>query len=321
MNILITSKDYDRGSGRCFYRFPSTTVISGKEVALLNAKFNNSFFNVSSALGNNTIAFRFPIYTGIDTVVSTSPTDEASGLFVLVLPDGFYSFEAMNLAIQDFFIRKGLYLLDIASGKNVYFATLRTNSIQYKIQLDTYPLPTQSQATIEAWTYPYATSPRIVNPNSSTAQTFFYTTQFVIGTIGGLLGIGSGFVPTNATAPTALPRYPLSTTLPASTPYGDLVVASTLGAQAPEVQLVTAVIVKTNLVSSSTSYPVDMLALVSVDSLFGAGVHWSASFPMFVPTASGNLAGIELSFCDQNLNPVKFYDPDVSFTLYIRDKQ
>lgn len=310
MNILITSKDYNRDTGRCIYRFPSTTLISGKEVALLFAKFNNSFFNVSQALGNNTISFRIPVYTAANTYTA-NPTNESNGLFTLTLSDGFYSFEALNLAIQDFFIREKLYLVEAETGKYIYFATLRVNAVQYKIQLDTYCTPTQAQCTAMGWTYPGG-GPAFVNP-ATTGSATSVMVQFVLGGISALMGIPEGTYPVSANLPVF--------TITATDAYATTQVGSTLGLTAPEVQTINTVIVKTNLVSSSTSYPVDMLAQVSIDALYGGSVHWSASFPMFIPTASGMLSGVELSFCDQNLNPIKFFDPDVSFTLFIRDRK
>jgi hypothetical protein len=313
MNILITSRDYNRESGRCVYKFPSTTTISGKEVALLGAKFNNSFFNISTALGNNIIEVKIPLYSSADTLAAIPYKYIRIGDQTTGLADGFYSFEDLNLVLQDTFIREKCYLYDPASGKNVYFAALRVNPVQYLLQLDNYFTPTQEHLNVTGWTLP-AGAPSFVNPLvGQLGPTRMIRTQFVIQTgSSAMMGIPAGVYPVDNGAST--------TPYPAYMAYADYGVASTMGAVAPEVQSTTGVVVRASIVSSPTAYPVDMLALIPVTSVFGAVVNYEANFPMFVSTASGTISGIELSFTDQNFNPIKFFDPDVSFTLYIRNK-
>lgn len=309
MNILITSRNYDPLTGRCTYKFPSTTTISGRQVALLSAKFNNSFFNISAALNNNVIVVRYPVYSAADTL-DPLPANNP-GVITITMADGFYSFEDLNLLLQNEFIKAKFYMYDPASGKNVYFATLRVNPVQYKIQLDTYYTPTQKHVTDLGWVLP-AGAPLFVNPSTASSGTPRMTRpQFVISGTSALMGIAAGNWPDGGGGA-------LESATPDYVTYENYTASSTMGATAPEIQSVTGVIVKASIVSSPTAYPVDMLALVPVTAVFGAAVNYEANYPMFVATASGTVSDIVLTFTDQDFNPIKFFDPDVSFTLYIK---
>jgi hypothetical protein len=105
-SILLNSSKFD-GNNKMVYRFPQPIEMKNKEVCLVNFSFYNCFFNISSALGNNSITIKFPVFTSNTVYTMTDYTH--------VFSDGFYSIEDINASLQNFFIATNLYLHDAAN--------------------------------------------------------------------------------------------------------------------------------------------------------------------------------------------------------------
>jgi hypothetical protein len=292
-NVLLTSPNYNSQNGKMLFNFPSSVQLSGKEVALISATFYNCFFNVSQALGNNTITITRPhwVLSGGLTVF----TDNISE--TLTFADGFYSIPDLNQAIQNFCISKGFYLYNPATGQNVYFISIETNSTSYQCEIDTYFVPTATQSTANGFTNPSG----LLLTNGTAA----YAPSITIGNLATILGIvpGSywGSLPSHTGSWTNSPA------------------ASVVSNVAPEVNPVTSICVRCNLVNSQYSSPNDLIAQVPVTAAFGSVNDFVAPYPTFTPTVTSLYSGVEVSFMDQNLLPLKFFDPDITLSLQLRD--
>lgn len=295
--ILLNSANYNADTGILKYNFPTNTMLSKKQIALTAASFYNSFFNISASKGNNALTFNFPAFTASNTYTMVP--------YTLTLPDGFYSFNELNQAVQNFCIGANLYMYDPVSLKNVYFVAVTVNAVQYKCSLSVALIPTQSQRATLGWTSPTTlpTGGAIVNPGGNLAVS---PTITIPSAINNILGILVGTYPATSVTSTV------------STYDGTPTVV--LGTSAPDVNPVNAVIVRCNLVNNSLyGYPVDMLAQIPMTASYGAVNQFVAPAPIFTGVGSSFYASVELTFMTDGFEPIYFYDKDLSFTLELRD--
>ena len=140
--ILLNSSHYDATTNSFKYRFPyQQTFNKNSKIALTSCNFYNSFFNISSALGNNQIKIDFP--------------SGASWLsFSYTVPDGFYSTSGMNYLLQKMAIDNKLFTIT-STGKYVYYWNLVISETEYKNAITFYSVPTDAVPISGAtWTAP-----------------------------------------------------------------------------------------------------------------------------------------------------------------------
>jgi len=287
--ILINSSNYNSTTGVCTYKFPSPYKASDSEVALVNSSFYNSFFNVTEAFGNNKYVFTFPVWSG-STFTNTN--------YTLILDDGYYTFEQLNYAFQNFFISNSLYAT--SSSGNVYFYTLLVNSTEYGIQLTSFYLPTVAQATTLGWVLPSG-APQIFN---NVDNRMLYP-QLTLNGSSFYLGIPDGVYP--------------ATVVPSTSATYIYQAYSIVGPNAPQVDKVTSIILRLNMINNSViGNPVDMLAQIPVTGGYGGVNTFQINYPLFSSIGNTTYNEIQLSFMDQNQNLIKFKDTSLSFTLFIK---
>jgi hypothetical protein len=290
-SILLNSAKFD-GNNKMIYRFPQPLEMKNKEVCLVNFSFYNCFFNISRALANNSITIKFPVFTS-NTVYSMMD-------YTHVFSDGFYSIEDINASLQNFFINNNLYLYDAANQQNMYFVNFIQNSVSYAFQLDTYSVPTRTQADqmgLSGGCY------SLLNPTGSRQ----IHPQVVIPSAGlsRLLGFNVGTYPS----------------VPIESISADLYPNSFLGTLAPQINSVNSILLRSNIINTSVSIPNDLMALVPLTASFGAVNQYSANIPVYSPIQNSSYTNLEVSFSDQNLNPLFFRDSEITLTLHIRDRK
>jgi hypothetical protein len=125
----------DGTNSRFLYTFPNGGYIFRDDlIAVQSISQYYSAFNITSAYGNNTASYRW-----ID-----------SGTYTITFPDGYYSLPDINAFVQSKMVSNGHYLINNATGGNVYFINWAINQSKYVYQLSLYP------TTIA--TYPIGTS-------------------------------------------------------------------------------------------------------------------------------------------------------------------
>ena len=161
------------------YKIPSdTTFFDGTTVSLANFSIYNSFYNISSNLGNNTFRYVW----NIDTPTTHNIT----------IPDGFYDIAGINYFIQYTMLSNNHYMID-SNGDFVYFIELVINNTAYATNLRFSQIPTSAEATTLSWTQPI--SPGWVFPASDSK-----TPEFIIGEeFGQLFGFAAGTFPSIVT--------------------------------------------------------------------------------------------------------------------------
>lgn len=296
---MLNSTNYDSSTGNLVYKFPSPYQAVNKKLALIVGTFYNSFFNVSSALKNNVFKFTFAIFPS-----NTAPTGPTNTAFTLTLPDGYYTFEQLNFAFQNFFIQNNLYMTS-AQG-NVYFYSLVVNPSLYAIQLTSFEIPNTSTAAILGWSF---------LPGTVTGGGYLYNSNPTANMFGPLLTITPE---QNYYLGISAGTYPSSTSAGAT--Y-NTVLGTKLGESPPQVDLVTNLIVRCNMVTNSAiGNPVDMIAQLPITSSFGAANIATIDFPVFSTVSNATYSELVLSFMSQNKEKIKFLDPSLSFTIYIEDQ-
>jgi len=296
--ILFRSTNFD-GTNKLVYNVPQGLSLKNKEVALHSFSFYNSFFNVSSAIGNNMISFNFPIFSA--TVADSYTMTK----FTWIIADGFYSFTDLQYALQQFMISNKLALYNQTTGKYMFFFSILQNTVQYSVQLQSYYIPTATQATalgfalLSGSTLRLNTStsglPIIVAPQISFSESF-----------GKVIGFSGSTVPSTVAFKTSAnyDTNPANTTLSTRTPY---------------LNPIDCVLLRCNIANNVNSIPNDLLSVTPISSSYGAIVQYVANSLLYVPCAQITANQITVTMFDQNLTPLLQRDGEITMVLSIRD--
>jgi hypothetical protein len=120
-------------NNRLTYKFPTTAKFDKNYVAVASVSMYYSWFNISSAYQNNSFTYSWTV-GGTLTPVTVD------------IPDGLYEVSTLNQLLQYKMIANGHYLIDTATGLNVYFAEILINEAQYRVMVNTFYVPTAAGA-------------------------------------------------------------------------------------------------------------------------------------------------------------------------------
>lgn len=113
------------GNNKFVYNFPNSVVFKDSYIALSQASMYYSWFNISSALGNNTF----------------NATIGTAGVFnTITLPDGQYEISDINAFLQQKMVEANFYMID-GLGNYVYWLEMEVNATRYAVQLNCYQVP------------------------------------------------------------------------------------------------------------------------------------------------------------------------------------
>lgn len=139
--IILNSSNLVQGNsfGNKFrFRFPlGSAEFKNSTIAVSNISLYYSWYNITSALNNNSYQL-------------IHPTSGAPTTLTITIPDGFYDVSSLNSYLQQQLISNNFYLVN-ADGDFVYYAEFVENSTYYSIQFNSYELPTALPA---GWTNP-----------------------------------------------------------------------------------------------------------------------------------------------------------------------
>ena len=135
------------------------------EIAVASVNMYYSWFNITSALGNNTFQYVWYDAGGADT-------------YSITIPDGFYTIDDLNSYLQSEMVSNGTYLLD-ANDDYVYYLEFTTNSSLYAVQLNSYAIPTAlptDYSNPASITFPAtATTPQVIIPSTDIQDILGFT--------------------------------------------------------------------------------------------------------------------------------------------------
>jgi hypothetical protein len=238
----------------------------------------NSTFNITAQRGNNVISFIWNVGTPVT--------------YTWVIADGYYSVSDLNYFIQNQCIQNNLYAI---SGTNfVYFLELETNPVRYSIQLNSYDIPSASEATALGYTKP--TSATWSFPASVTANNPQLT---ISAAFGNLIGFNAGTFPSTTAT----------------------VTQSILSSKTPIISPVSTYLIRCNLINNKFSNPNDILAQIPLNSSLGSLISYSAADLHYNRVASNTYKQIIISFTDQLYNEIQLNDIDIAVSLIILESE
>lgn len=294
--ILFRSTNFD-GVNRLIYNVPQGLSLKNKEVALHSFSFYNSFFNISSAIGNNTVDFFFPVFSTANVYSMTKIT--------WIIEDGFYSFTDLQYALQQFMLSNRLALYNATTAKYMYFFSILQNTVQYSVQLQSYYVPTASQATTLGFAL-MSGSPLVLNPASGTTPLSVAPQISFNDAFGKVIGFNAQTIPSSVVTRNGAnyDANPAQTRLSNKTPY---------------LNPIDCVLLRCNIANNNNSIPNDLLSVTPISSSYGAITQYVSSSLLYVPCAQITTNQITVSMFDQNLNPLTQRDAEITLVLSIRD--
>ena len=271
--LSLNTKHY-QGNGVYEYKF-NPSDFQDCTISLFSFAMNNSLFNIKEKYNNN----KFSI-TWIDNTV-----------YNFVIPDGYYEFEDINTYIEQQCLLNGLYLTKDSGTKTIFFISLSTNPSSYKTQIDTYAVPTSSQASTlgyskpsSAWSYPtIATTPQIT---------------FSTGLLE-MLGM---------TVNTTFPPAQLSTDY------------TYLSDTYPKLLKIFAMFIACNMCDSKLNIHPRILTQIPISVKYGSLINVSNTMLSQLPIRSGQYDSVRIELLDQDYNPLELNDPEFSLVLLIEKK-
>jgi hypothetical protein len=195
----------------------------------------------------------------------------------------------INSFLQSYCISESLYLLD-ASGDYVYYLELVENVSAYSVQFNAYPVPTALPVGYTApagWPgYPAVASvPQLIVPDTNF--------QYIIG-----------FTPATYPAATQATNY------------------SHLSDFTPQVTPVSSCVLTCSLLNNRYSNPGTILYSFSpAGTTYGALIESEPTQYSFIDIQDGSYSYIEVSFIDQDFNPITLQDTNLIIVLLIRNNR
>ena len=258
------------------YNFPTSVDLTGARVAISNISMYYSWDNININYANNIFTYQW-------TVGTTTTT------YTITIPDGLYEVKDLNAYLQYVFIANKHYLINTATGNNVYYAEFVVNPNRYAIQINTYAVPTSlpvGYSVPAGWGgYPTAT----FNPNITLLAKFNEVLGFADGFSTGL----------NSGAGTTLSF--LSTTAPQVQPNSNLLISLT-GID--------------NKYSSPSSIIYSLAPSVNIGELVvekPAEFNWNKML-------AGTYSQLRLQFLSNTFQPITIRDPQMTIVLVIEDQ-
>ena len=273
-NLIINSSNYVAGSNNKYvYNLPSSWKSEdGDQIGVSSVSLYNSTFNITFQRGSNQITF---IFLGTN--------------YTFTFPNGYYSASDMNYFLQQQCILNNLYLTANAASTNIYFIEITTNSVQYSISFNFYPIPTSAQATTLGYTKPSGATWNF--PATSACPQAIINSAF-----GSLIGLNAGTYPPTTSQTTAI-QY--------------------LSTMSPNISPVDSYIITCSMINSPYSIPNNSLYSIPLNASLGRLVTSSPSQIVFNDIAPNIYNQITFQFYDQLFNPLYLNDYDLVLTIVI----
>jgi len=313
----------------------SFTVPDGTELSISQITIPYSWYNITSALGNNTFSYTIPTNSG-DTAVT------------VILSDGFYGITELNNALNAslkqnkfyFYNTTGYGTSDIPTSQIIYPIQFGTNASNYTNTITFNYIPSSSGNVVTqfgtGWIWANGTFPTNAHLPTITIpqQNSTNISQSTYG-IGNILGFTNATYPSSSqvfygitttfttNAPDVFNSLPLTingNTLKTYTYTGSASSLTITGANptfAPLATSVNGVIVRCNLVENNITMPSDVLDTFPIFATFGSNINYLPIADNVVKMKEGKFSNLILSFSDQNFNPLICNDPNVLISLLI----
>jgi hypothetical protein len=313
MFILVLNQSnlvQDGQNNKLIYHFPNSVNLTNKYIAISQINMYYSWFNITQAIGNNKFS-----YTWTSGAITT--------VYNVVIPDGLYEIAEINSYLQFFMISAGTFWFD--ANNNYFPVQLLLNPTRYSIQLNTFLVPTATQAAAAGYTIGniasgYPTFPTTVfNPIVTFPQNFSsivgYTTGFT--TNGNLDNVYNPPIPSNKSQNYVTKVSNGGNSLSVFFPIGTLSYLSDLS---PQVQPNNSVLFSLSNINNPYAQPSSIIYSVSPSVLVGQVIQDRPPNFMWNKLIDGTYNQLTLNILGTNLQPLIINDPNMTILLTIRDK-
>jgi hypothetical protein len=150
----------NNGNNQLVFKFPNSVRLSNHAIAVSSITMYYSWYNISTALQNNTFQYTWDGTT-----------------FTITLPNGTYNISDINGYLQNQMINNNTYAID-ASGNYVYYLEMKVNAVEYGIQLNSFEVPITFPAT---WTVPFTPPLVAFNPQFIIPSAFNQIVGYTVG--------------------------------------------------------------------------------------------------------------------------------------------
>lgn len=289
------------------YKFPNSVTFSNSEVAISQITMYYSWFNITSALLNNSFTFNW---------INANNTNNYTS-YTITIPDGLYEIASLNAFLQFVFINAPSLSSSIispvpaapfyyvnSSGDNVYYAEFVVNPTAYAIQLNTYNTPVFG-ALPAGWTNPGGTylPTQSFNPVITTPASFNAIIGFSSSFSSDQNQNNGGANPGTATA------YKIGSTY------------SYLSTTTPQVQPNPALLVSISGIDNAYASPSSIIYSLAPAVAIGELIVEKPPEFNFNTLLKGTYNELRLQFLGADLRPVTIRDPNMTILLVIKDKK
>lgn len=284
----------DGQNNKLVYRFPNSTVLKDKYIAVSNVSMFYSWFNITSASKNNTLT-----YTWTAGTITTT--------YTITIPDGLYEISAINNYCQYVMIQNKTYWIS-STGDNIYPFEIILNPNRYAVQINTYLVPSS---------VPYGMSvPSSFAGWPTTPQNTVITIPTAFNII---VGYTAGFT-TNANvnnayvapSPTVSNNYVSKDSVTGTLSY--------LSNTSPQVQPNNNVLFSISNINNPYSQPSSIIYSLNPNVAVGEQIYETPPNFMWNKLIDGTYSEIRLTFLGNDLRPLIINDPNMTILLTIRDK-
>lgn len=266
--------DYNNATYR--YKFSNQCQFSEDDyISVYSITMPYSNFNINANLyNNNTFGY---ILKGVT--------------YNVVLDDGFYTIDDINSFLENTFIKNGHYLLN-GSGDYVFFCQFSTNTSKYKIQFDSFPIPTSLPS---GYTNPANVLYNTVTiPSATTIQLSILNNNFQ-----NIIGFSTGNYPSTAQSTN---YSAVSNILVNMTPVNTYII------RCPQA-------ININAMPSDVIY-----SFGNPNTKFGSNMVVNSPYPAWHKLRAGTHSYLEVMFVDANFMPIRFQDNNICIQLLIKNK-
>jgi hypothetical protein len=272
--IILNTTNYT-GGNTYKLRFPSATEFKDAKLSLYSFSMYNSTYNISQQLNNNKMYFKW--FDGTN--------------YTFTVPDGYYSVNDLNTFLHYQFIINNLYAVNSSGSSYIYFIQFQTNAVQYKCEIDTYYVPSATNAQSLGY-----------KPPSGATWSFPANNTLVQLTI--CPGLQSYFGLSN------------QATFPAS--LSDTVKNyQFLSNTTPIVSPVFSYILTTNIVQSNFNQVASVFAQFPINVQFGQLINITSVQDSRIDIRDGIYSGMIVQLWTQDFNPLVFQDPELTLFLIV----
>lgn len=272
--IILNTTNYVGGNTYTL-KFPSATNFKDAKLSLYSFSMYNSTFNISQHLNNNKLYFKW--------------FDQTE--YTFTIPDGYYSVNDLNTFLHYQFIVNNLYAVNSSGSSYIYFVQFQTNSVQYKCEIDTFYVPSATNAQTLGY-----------KPPNGATWSFPESNSLVQLTI--CPGLKSYFGMTNQT------QFPSS--------MSDTIKNyQFLSTSTPIVSPIFSYILTTNLVVSNFNQSANVFAQFPINVKFGDLINITSVQDSRIDIKDGIYSEINVRLWTQDFEPLPFQDSELTLFLIV----